>query len=289
MNKLIATAALALGLSALALPAAAATPQSCDRACLKGMLTTYLDAMVAHAPGKVPAAANVRFTEDTQDIKLGEGLWKTATGLGTYRQDFIDVRRGVAGSHVVVMEGANQTLLAVRLKVVNRRITEVETQVTHNQKEGSLFDLSNLKTVNPVMNKVLTGADRPSRDEIIYAAAYYPAGLKAGTNFNHVGAPFTADAYRLENGVYTAGPPCTRSAECKNISTQPTGNGRGGFQERLLAVDEDLGVAWLRMSWARTEGQRLIVYEAFKVSHGKMTAVEAFMKSMPVATTSGWD
>jgi len=289
MKKIAVAAAFALGLAAAASSASAAAPRSCDRACLKGVLTAYLDALVARSPAKAPTAANVRFTEDTKDIKLGDGLWKTITGLGTYRQDFIDVKRGVAGSHVVVKEGATQALFAVRLKVVNRRITEIETQVTHTQKEGSLFDLEGLKAPNPVMNKLLTGADRTSRDGIVYAAAYYPAGLKGAPTFGTIGAPFTADAYRLENGVFTAGPPCPRNEACKNISTQPLGNGRKEFQERLLAVDEDLGVAWLRMSWARSGGMRLVVYEAFKVSHGKMVAVEAFMKELPVETTSGWD
>ena len=284
-----AAATLVLGFGMLATGAQAAT-SACDRACLKGMVTTYLNAMVAHKPGGLPTAANVRFTEDTKDVKLGDGLWKTATGLGTYRQDFIDVQRGVAGSHVVVMEGANSTLLAVRLKVVNRRVTEVETQVTRNEKEGSLFDVPGVAARHSTMNQMLTGAARPSRDEIVYAAAYYPAGLKGATSFGAIGAPFTADTYRLENGVFMAGPPCARNAECKNISTQPLGtNGRKEFQERLLAVDEDLGVAWLRLSWARTAGQRLVVYEAFKVSHGKMIAVEAVMKQLPVETTSGWD
>ena len=36
-------------------------------------------------------------------------------------------------------------------------------------------------------------------------------------------------------------------------------------------------------------GARLVVYEAFKVTGGKLNAIEAFMKEMPVASTSGWD
>ena len=285
-KRIIAAMSATLALS-LATQGHAATA-SCDRACLKGVLTAYLDAMVAHKVASAPTAANVRFTEDTQDLKLGEGLWKTVTGLGTYRQDFIDVQRGVAGSHVVVKEGDTQGLLAVRLKVVNRRITEVETLVTHDAKQGSLFDLANLKAATPVMNRPLTGAERTSRDEIVHVATYYPAGLKAGS-FSQIDSPFAPEAYRIENGVYTAGPACTRSETCKSVRDQPLGAGRKGFQERLMAVDEDLGVAWLRMSWARSNGMRLVVNEAFKVSGGKLIAVEAFMKELPVATTSGWD
>ena len=283
----VAAAMLALGLAGLATQAQAASA-SCDRTCLKGMLTTYLNAMVAHKTASVPAAATLRFTEDTEDKKLGDGLWKTITGLGTYRQDFIDVQRGVAGAHVVVKEGDNEALLALRLKVVNRRVTEVESMVTHDAKQGSLFDLTTLKTATPEMNRMLTGADKTSRDEIVHVATYYPAGLKAGS-FSQIDSPFAPETYRIENGVYTAGPACTRSETCKSVRNQPLGAGRTGFQERLMAVDEDLGVAWLRMSWARSNGKRLVVNEAFKVVGGKLVAVEAFMKELPVATTSGWD
>jgi hypothetical protein len=60
--------------------------------------------MFANDPGALPLADNVRFTEDTVQLKLGEGLWLKASKHGTYRQDFIDVRHGVAGAQVVVYE-----------------------------------------------------------------------------------------------------------------------------------------------------------------------------------------
>jgi len=46
----------------LASPIFAADP--CDRRCLGGFVTTYLNALVAHKPGDLPVAASVKFTED---------------------------------------------------------------------------------------------------------------------------------------------------------------------------------------------------------------------------------
>src|SRR6516164_8415909 len=114
---------IALGLLALGLAPAwiVAAPQSsvqtsCDRECLRGFITQYLEAMVAHNPKSLPLAANVRFTEDTKTLPLGEGLWKGASGLRTYRQDFLDVREGMAAAHVIVEENGNAVMLALRLK-----------------------------------------------------------------------------------------------------------------------------------------------------------------------------
>ena len=35
-------------------------------------------ALIAQKPGDVPIFDNVRYTENTVEIKLGEGIWKTA-------------------------------------------------------------------------------------------------------------------------------------------------------------------------------------------------------------------
>jgi hypothetical protein len=88
----------------LALQPAPASAQNCDRECLRGMLTRYLNALVAHDPKTLPLAANARFSENAMEKPLGEGLWKTASGVGTFRQDILDVRQGIAGTHVVMQE-----------------------------------------------------------------------------------------------------------------------------------------------------------------------------------------
>jgi hypothetical protein len=116
MRKIVLLAGLLCALSP-------AFGQNCDRECLRGLLTSYLGALVAHDPKALPLASNARFTEDTVEMPLGEGLWKTASGLGTFRQDIIDVRAGVAGTHVVVQETGAPVLFQVRLKVVSGKIS----------------------------------------------------------------------------------------------------------------------------------------------------------------------
>src|SRR3569832_2348376 len=83
---------------------ATASAADCDRACLKNTMTTYLNALVAQDPSKAPIASNVRFTENSKDLKVGQGFWKTATKIGDYRQDNIDVKEQVVASHVTVEE-----------------------------------------------------------------------------------------------------------------------------------------------------------------------------------------
>jgi hypothetical protein len=63
-----------------------------------------------------------------------------------------------------------------------------------------------------------------------------------------------------------------------------------------VAVDERMGIVWLRLAWGgdrparegMSQKSQLVVWESFKVYDGKMHAVEAFMKNVPVGVGSGW-
>src|SRR5580698_6581413 len=81
---------------------ACAAPADCDRTCLSGFITQYLDALLTHSPATLPLSEKVRFTEDTKEMKPGEGLWKNVSKIRGYRQDILDVRKGVGASQVVV-------------------------------------------------------------------------------------------------------------------------------------------------------------------------------------------
>jgi hypothetical protein len=284
------TLALFAALPMFTITARAATPD-CDRACLQGFITQYLDAMLTHNPKTLPLSDKVRFTEDAVEIKLGEGLWKNASKIRGYRRDILDVREGVAASQVVVEEGGMPALFVLRLKVAGKKIIEIETQVTRTQKEGALFAIDSLQTAGPVLSTAPERSQLMPRDEAIKVALFYPAGLKIGS-FVKVDAPFAPDAYRIENGARTAGAGCAR-AGCENLKTQ-TIMEHPGITTRVLAVDEELGIVLLRMNFGQTraygEGNALIVWEAFKVYGGQIHGVEAFMKVMPVSVGSGgWD
>ena len=264
--------------------------ENCDRECLRGFITQYLNAMIAHNPAALPLDSKVRFTEDTVEMRLGEGLWKNASGVRPYRQDILDARQGTAAAFVIVEESGAPVMLVLRLKIDDRKITEVETQVTRSQAQGAIFAIDGLKSASAAMNLLPERSQLLSRDEAIRVAQFYPAGLKIGS-FVSVDAPFAPDAYRLENGRYMAGPAATNPAS-QNIKTQRI-IPHPAITTRVAAVDEELGIVLLRMNFGDTNsygpGNALIVWEAFKVYGGQIHAVEAFMRVMPAATGSGWD
>lgn len=262
----------------------------CDRQCLGGFITQYLVALVAHNPSMLPLDGKVRFTEDSVEMHLGDGLWKDASRVRAFRQDVLDVRQGVAASQVIVEEAGSPVLFTLRLKVVDKKITEIETMVTHNQKEGALFKPDALESADKEMESAPGKSQLAPREEAIRLATFYPAGLKIGS-FTAVDAPFAPDAYRIENGFVTAGRGCSRPG-CENIKAQKIME-HPLITTRMAAVDEELGIVLLRMNFGQTsaygQGNALIVWEEFKVYGGQIHVVEAFMKIMPAAMGSGWD
>src|SRR5678816_3472199 len=292
-NKRLSGAHVVILAALTVVPAARAQGAKCDRACLGEIMTRYLNAMVAHDPSAIPVAPTVKFTEDSKVINLGEGIWKTVGKLRPYRLDFIDVPQGVAAVHTVLEENGMPILFTARLKVVDRRITEIESIVVKTREEGALFAPESLKEPTATMRYMPTAAERMPRAQMVEIAGRYPAGLKAGS-FEKSDVPFAPNAYRFENGVRMAGPGCTfQPPSCENMRTQriPT---LAGLTQRLIAVDEEMGVVLFWMNFGPGSlpgpgGRALVTFEAFKVYGGMVHAAEAIFEGEPSGGPSGWE
>jgi hypothetical protein len=289
---LLVLAACSVAAVAADRPATAQAAATCDRECLRSTMTTFLYALLAHDASKVPVADTVRVTEDGVEKQLkGVGLLNTVTRLRGFRQDILDERAGMAGADVLVEEVGAPVMLVVRLKVVDRKITEIETVATRSRTDGLIFNIDGLSAPSKEMNYAPRPEQLASREDAIAAAMHYPTGLNAAKTFAAVNAPFAPDAYRYENGQVMAGPDCKFAPGCQNISTQSLQifERLGDVQTRVIGVDERMGIVWLRMAWgARQEGgEQLTVWESFKVYDGQIHAVEAFMKILPFELRSG--
>jgi len=190
-------AALGLG---FVVTAAAAVPDPCNRACLKDLASSYVAALVAHDPSKVPLAADVKFVENVTPMKPGEGLWKTAseapTTFAVYVPDPVAQQVGFIG----MMKADGKPIeLALRLKVRNGRIVEAEHLVAANLRDTML---ANLHTPRPGLSAVVPRAERTPHAQLLkIGATYYEALVKGDGALS----PFADDCERHENGMITTG------------------------------------------------------------------------------------
>lgn len=270
----------------LSLSSFPALAQECDRACLTGMMTQFIDALVAHDPSVLPLADDARYTEDSRNAELGEGIWQSVTANGGFRQDYIDTRKQVAASHVLLHEDDTQVLYSVLLHVADRQITGIETLV-QRVGPGGRFQPTELDAPIRGMNDPVPARMKNSRDEMIRIALTYPEGLRVG-NFTDGGTPFADEAYRVENGVITADQTDARRRMYEqNIIVHP------GIIPSVAAVDEENGAVLLWMNFGHTGdsygvGNALVTFEAFKVWGGEIHSVNAFFKGLPISTARFW-
>jgi hypothetical protein len=291
-----------------------AVPDRCDRACLKGLVDSYLAALVAHDPSRVPIAHDVKFVENTVPLHPGDGLWKTASALPTtfkiYVPDPVAEQVGFIG---VMQEDDKAVELGLRLKVRKGRIVEAEHLVARQIRDTSL---PNLQVPRPGLLAVVPPAERSSREELLKIGATYYNAL---VNSDGHAAPFADDCLRRENGMQTTGnpPPATpgrgtmgamgcaaqldtrvmsyiKRIEPRRVEIADVETGlvfglsqfRHPMEEKTLKIVGVPGVDSVDMSFKPFD---LPAAHIFKVSGGKIHEIEALGFTMPYNSKTGWE
>jgi hypothetical protein len=198
---------------------------TCDRACLEGFVDKYMDALIAHDPKKLPMTARVKNTEDGVRLEPGDGFWRTALGKGGYRLFVTDPEAGQVAFMGTMLEMnapmPNPVITAVRLKIENRQVSEIENIVVRDAQAAT--NLEKIGRPNPVFLEVIPTAQRASRAELARVGNLYLAALEK--NDGKADVPFAAGCERIQNGVQT-----TNNPDAAAQATPPTPPGRGGKQ-----------------------------------------------------------
>jgi hypothetical protein len=283
---------------------------SCDRACLEGIADQYLAAMVAHDASKAPFAKNLIFTENAIKLPPTEGLWFTSSGLGDFRFYLCDLQEGQVAWVGIAKEHDKPVILSLRLKVVNRQITEAESIVIRDLNERNLV---NLKTSPPAFSEILAPSERVPRQEMIRISNVY---FDALDKLNDRDVPFDKECYRLENGILTAGtfpgaPPPTpgmpASPFCANGNISPMLKTIYNVHPRRIPViDEEKGITWgiycfnhrglasVKMPDGSiqptyfTTPNTMPMSEMFKIKNGRIRDILGFGTVMPYGIGDGW-
>ena len=199
-------------------------------------MQNYLAALVKHDPTAVPFAKEVKFTENTANIPVGDGLWVTAsggpTGFQVYAAD--PVAQQVA-CLVVMKENSNQdVLLGVRLALQRGKITEAEHHVVREDLLAGA--MPNLQKPRPGLVEDLAPADRTPRDQMLdIGLAYYDAL----TGEDGTLAPFAKECERRENGSTSVG----GKREAKSGEAKPQFPAEGNIDPEMAKLGMALAAA----------------------------------------------
>ena len=297
-------------------------PLDCNRACLENLVDQYLKAVVAHDPSKLPLSEDVKYSENYQMLKIGDGFWKTAEGTGNYRHIFADPEFGQVAMMGTMREAGTLLLMSLRLRVELGRITEVET-VYFKPGGGGPNNIEAMDKYKPedMWFKSIPPAQRLTRQQMISIADGYFTGLQKndGKGIGNTGTyPFTNDCHRIENGSPTTNvprpanePPGTLNLFAMDCLSQfkmglyyvvQSIHGR-----RYPLVDQERGVVWSHVvfdqgtvnSGVLSDGTKhsyrgfnrpssILVTEAFLIENGKIRRVEMIGPSAVYHMNSPW-
>jgi hypothetical protein len=288
----------------------------CNRACLEGLATQYLAAVVAHNPKSLPLAADVKYTENDQVMDIGDGFWGTATQVGGYKHCFSDPVVEQIGCIVTMHEGDHMLIMGMRLRVQLGRITEVETSY-YRQGGGGPSNITGMDTAQPepIWFETIPPVQRVSREQLITTANMYFAGLE--NNDGKAVYPFADDCDRVENGIHTTNnPTISPTAPFNAFAMTCMQQFKSGYyavvtrihHRRYPLVDEERGVVWANVIFDQngtvlnihlTNGQdvsmknfnrpsSLEVTEAFKITDGKIRRIEMMGSGLQYHLNSMW-
>lgn len=321
----LATASLAFGAGTPTTPFGGGVAPPCNRACMTGLVDQYLAALVRHDPTGLPLNRDVKFTENTARLKVGsEGLWVGASDLPTgFRIYAVDVGAGQVGFYGTMKERGRPLIIALRLKVVNGQITEIEQVLARGIRADAV---KNLAKPRPEFVTMLPPAHRLPRQQMVNIAdSYFEAIEHADGKL----APFADDCVRRENGLQTTHnlkpvpwpvPLGSKQADdamayigtlsCSDqLDTHVMDFITRLWPRRYEIVDQELGIVFAFPMFHHRGGSgtekiynvpgtdslplggsttNMQAAELFKIDRGRITAVEAMGVSLPYGTKSGW-
>ena len=120
---------LAVACSSLAMPLHAAAQGACARTDLQSAVDNYLAAQRTGSPTALPLASPAKYIENTVDSSFDTGILKTALKID-FSRSLLDVAICETFTEVIVTDKSHPYVLGVRIKVANRKISELETLVT---------------------------------------------------------------------------------------------------------------------------------------------------------------
>jgi hypothetical protein len=227
--------------------------------------------------------------------------------FGTIEEENRDPAKGTA------------VLMALRLRVRDGQITEIEQLLARDEKPALAMDG---KEVDPIYLAVVPKAERVTRAELVATADKYFTGMQK--NDGRGDYPFADDCNRLENGMQTTNAPTPPGQTRPDPKTSTNYSAQWSCMEqfksgllhfvsrirdrRYVAVDEERGIVFAfgffdhqggeTRHFATPDGRPVVngpvqpwtweIAELFKVQGGKIHRIQAVLQRSPYGMNSGW-
>lgn len=288
-----------------------------DRARLLELGERFRAALAARDFHRLPLADHLRFTENAQQLPIGEGLWGTASGIEAPQLEIADPATGNAAFLALGSEHGEPVGIGARFRFDGEHIDEIEMLVV--RPPTMIFDAEGMEALPPGFGAVEPG-ERSTRAGLEAAANAYFDGIEQSDGSI---IPVRDDCVRIENGVRTV------LADSSNFGSSTADQGFNLFamgvaeqiatgffdyiprirSRRFAVIDEEastvlavgifdqpgttatvqvkgFGEVTLPPMFRRPTS--VFLFEAFQVAGGRIRAINAVLEFMPYGFQTGW-
>jgi hypothetical protein len=273
----------------------------------------YMDALTHHDPKRAPFAKDVIFTENDVALPIGTGLWGAISGASETGLEAADPSTGQAAWFGLVQEHGAPAYYAMRIRVKDGKIADVET-IVHRQTglPAPFGDVGKYRHDSAFADPLPPAQRRPRERLRAVADSYFnTVELNDGVVF----APFDAECERTENGITTTKADPASIGTAAGIAQGCEAQFKLGIyrinkrvrERRYPLIDEERGVvvatgffdhANTFDSYQTTDGKTMktalkwpnsiSLVEAFKIRDGKIYRIEAIFTYVPYSMHSPW-
>jgi len=212
--------------------------KECNRACLVGIIDGYMNAIVKHDTKTVPPLAkDVRMTENTARVEVGEGvLWRSRVEPTSFKIYVADPVFGQVAIQTRLKIQGRDALVAVRLKIDRGKVQEIEQLYDRNVNEAAIPLLT---TPRPTLVNDVPAEKRRPREYMIWAANSYFDALEGD---NGKIAAFADDCVRHEQGYQTVHnpPPGGRARPGPGLPNPETPQGKSDLAFSMLTCTQQI-------------------------------------------------
>ncbi len=257
MNRSIATLLICFCAVLLHLENADAAGK-CTRTELQSAVDSYIAAAKSGNPSGLPLAPQAKYIENLKEMPPGQGILQSALDIDFHRS-LLDVDSCETFTELIRTNKIHPYVFGTRLKVVDRKIAEIDTLVT--DKDDWLFNADNYLLYSKKEKwDVLPADNRSDRQTLINAAAAY---FDIFSNKN-AKVPWGTPCARLEGGIYTTKDFDDPNASC-NLGVPEDGNVK--LTHRHYVVDPEIGAV---VGFVRFDNENVPDSHLFRVENGKL-------------------
>jgi hypothetical protein len=296
MKTTLAVLCAAAGLIAATAAHTQTPSQACNRDCLKQHLDTYLSAVANHKPGAGGLWIGFRQTENSVVIPEGQGVWKNVTALGSIQRRYLDPVQSQAAYFGTVMMGAEEAVVAVRMKVQWNQVTEAEWFIARKGDPGisgepgkTPFNIDTLRATLPEQRVVPKAERMPQREALQAVVNSYFDGI---TSHNGHIVKGHQGCSRYENGFPTFNSPMTPAMVANEVGNDGKTDCRtqADFGVAIVVardyfvIDEEAQTVMMSAMFRRdpkNPKRRNHLAELFHIDHGKIRSVHAAFHYAP--------